>query len=272
MARSAAARPLVRGRIKALGSTWLKAQVKRRSVDSIHDLVGVHVIVDEVDECYAVEAGRAARGLHPSTQTQRLRVAPRDLRAAVVPALRCPDQDPGDARGVRARRPGPLALQATSARRRRGAGALDPDPALVAREAEASRPVARQRHGPAGRGCMGSNVFDIIRRLLLQQSPAPLRAVLVASPASMLSCAIILRRGQTGRWFSRCSPADHFSPRSLVRKLRVTFASSPYCFDPTNSRTEVIGDASLMVKPFSPPFRYFSSATLSCSPRSLVHQ
>ncbi len=61
LARGVAASPLVHGRIKSLGSTWLKAHHRRSSVDSIHDLVGVRVIVDEVEECYAVLAALGQR-------------------------------------------------------------------------------------------------------------------------------------------------------------------------------------------------------------------
>lgn len=60
-ARGVAARPLVAHRVKGVLSTWVKARMRRCPVDAIDDLLGVRVVVDTVDECYAVLAALLER-------------------------------------------------------------------------------------------------------------------------------------------------------------------------------------------------------------------
>lgn len=61
VAHRAAARPSVEYRVKGVLSTWVKVRRRRCPVEAVHDLLGVRVLVDRVEECYAVLAGLQAR-------------------------------------------------------------------------------------------------------------------------------------------------------------------------------------------------------------------
>ena len=110
----------VTGRPKHLWSIYEKMVVKGKEFDDIFDLVGIRVVVDRVEDCYAALGSIHAvwkpgagpdQGLHRHAQVQPLPEPPHHRGRPPGQAPRGADPHPGDAPALRVRGGRPLAYK-----------------------------------------------------------------------------------------------------------------------------------------------------------------